>query len=303
VHWFREITSNDLAVAAVTCLSAPAVWASFWFGHQQKVRAHQRRQLIRLVRLRHRLHEDVEPWANEWPEDSYNPEWYLAGWRALPVRGEPHIERFNRLVARGDFPQELTKGLARLEAAARRFREALARQDELRRDITPRVKENFQPAYAEARKRSAPLSDEELKRLASGMHDEDRRWVQDYFDGHRRIHVEIIGRRGGSGLYEAWRSVIEQMDTVQTALQEGRNPWWARVGHASAFVLVLMGTLFIANFVASFLDDDFHHTSASPADSTRTATDTTSTTARDTSGAHVGAEVADLCSFSVRATR
>ncbi|HKQ58177.1 MAG TPA: hypothetical protein VJY35_09940 [Candidatus Eisenbacteria bacterium] len=288
MHWFREIASDDLAVAAVTCLSAPAVWAAFWFDH---VHARRRRQLVKLVRLRRQLRLHVEPWANEWPEESFSADWYLPGWHAKPVRGEPHIERFNQLVMKGDFPQALTKGLARLESAVRRFREALTRQDELRRNMTGRVKENLQPAYAEAKKRPAGplLSDEELKRLASGMHDEDRRWVQDYFQGNRRLHVEAIGRRGGHGLYEAWRSVIEEMDTVQAAIQEGDNPWWVRVGHALAFVLALMGALFVVNFWASFLENDFHRTTTSPADSTRAHAGTTATAGYDTSGSHLGA--------------
>ena len=280
MHWFREIGSNDLAVAAVACLSATGVWFSFWFEHRQKVRDRHQRQLGELERLRERIREDIQPWAKEWPETSYDPEWYKPNWRVRAFESG-HVEEFNRVVMTGDYPRELTVGLVRLEGAARRFHEALERQEELRRNVPNVVTQNLQPVYAEARRRTSGLSDEEI---AAGLGDEGARWLQDYFQGHRRIHVEIIGERGGNGLYEAWRAVVEQIDDVQAALRAGRDTWWYVVGHAVALVLALMGGLLVVNFWASFFDDHFRPAPA-PASSTAASADTSRSVTDSTAGA------------------
>ena len=257
MHWFKGVAWNDMVLAAVACISPLGVWLPFWFDHRQKTRERRQRQLGELERLRIRLRDTIQPWANEWPDDSYNPDWYRPDWHVLPFEWD-HVETFNRLVIAGDYPAELTAVLVRLEEAARRFHAVLAAHDERRGQVPVAVVQNFLPIYAAGRERRTPLSNAEIGALAPGLNQAGLEWIIDLFESNRRIHVEAIGRRDTpDGLFATFRAVADSIDGVERELRAGRDPWWYVWGHTFAGILAVTGFLFLGDFWWSFVEGRF----------------------------------------------
>src|ERR1041385_872797 len=261
VHWFKDVAWNDVALAAVACLSVTGVWATFWPGHRERLRK------LRQVRLEHlrqvnRQLQHIGNWAAARPADLHDPHWYDASWGVRPFDWED-VERLNQVVIAGDFRRELTQALVQLELAADHFHRRLAEQIEFLRAAPPDIGLHWPAVVAAAEAKGSALTADELAQVP-GLSKPDQAWLGTLYRRNKANHVEGIGGPGGAGLHEAWRLADTALVAERSWLQSGKETPWRWAGHITASLFAILGLLFLIDFTWSFIDARLHPPVAAP---------------------------------------
>lgn len=261
VHWFKDVSWNDLALAAVACLSVTGVWVTFWPGHRERLRRIRQGHLEHLRQVNREL-QRIGDWAAPRPADLHDPQWYNASWTIRPFEWED-VERFNQVVIAGDYRRELTETLVRLELAAERFHRRLAEQLEYLRGAPSDIALRWQAVVAAAEAKGSDLMAEELAAIP-GLSEREQGWFSTLYRRNKANHVEGIGGPGGDGLHEAWRLASDALVTERTWLQSGKETPWRWTGHITAALFAILGLLFLIDFAWSFGEARLHAPAAAP---------------------------------------
>src|SRR5262245_6589615 len=92
LHWFKGIAWNDVALAAVACLTVTGVWVTFWPGHRERLRQLRQRRLEHLRKVNREL-QHIGNWAAPRPTNLHDAQWYNASWSVIAFAWED-VERF-----------------------------------------------------------------------------------------------------------------------------------------------------------------------------------------------------------------
>lgn len=258
VHWFKGVAWNDLALAAVGCLSVTGVWLSFWPSHRERLRK------LRVQRLEHlgptnRQVQQIGTWASgDYNNASHNPQWYNPSWRVNAFDWNV-VANFNQAVIEGDFSRRLTEALIGLEESAQRFHGMLANQIEYLSHAPEDIGVRWRPVVDAAAAKGSALTDADMAAIP-GLTDLDRQWLPELYRRNRATHVVGIGREGTGALHDAWAAARDALKADRAALQTGRDSGWKWAGHGTAFVFAALGLLFLIDFAWSFVDARRHPT-------------------------------------------
>ncbi len=262
MHWFKGVAWNDLALAAVGCLSVTGVWITFWPGHRERLRQLRQRRREQLRPINRQL-QNIGSWAgNEHGDSSHDPLWYDPSWRVKAIDWAV-VADFNQPVIEGDFSRRLTVALLNLEQSAQRFHRMLVEQINYLRHAPQDIGTRWPPVVQAAAARGSALTDDQIS-ATPGLTELDRRWLTELYRRNKAVLVEGIGRHGGRGLHDAWRVALEALTAESAALQTGRDSRWKWAGHLTATVFAILGLLFLIDFAWSFAEARLRPVAAAP---------------------------------------
>lgn len=245
---FPGVKWNDVATAAVACMSPPAAWWTFWPGFREQVRDRARRRLERLRDLRNQL-TAMGQWAStSYDARSHDPQWYNASFGVLGVPRE-ELENFNAIVLVEDHPGATMDALVELEKAVRRFQELLAGVYAYRATAGD-LGSRWERAVADSLNLGRALTEAELASVG-GLRPSDAIWLGELYRRNKELHVRGIGGEADGALHARWHAAVAMADHDRGVLQSAKLSRWRWAGHAAAVLFAVMGLVFLADFWVS----------------------------------------------------